>query len=249
MNSRILFFIGLIGAVLVTAAGLRFFPDQRSAFWLNLTSEAVGVLVGGLIVVAVLDAYQTFVRRRQWYRVEQELYQRIYWEVEHLQFGVRPTAMWSVGQTLGEDLRGLTALRSPAPIAADYFIQLADQIGGPLESINANVTPRILALGEDEKLIQQLFDLEQAGLKIRITSQYLTDASPAALEYAVLVDTVLAKAAELVDYIDRENFKGDSQQAAQARFNRMQAARFGAQFSSDSRQMKMADGQTYRMGM
>ena len=247
MNSRALFWVGLIGAVLVTAVGLGIFPDQRDAFWLNLTSEAVGVLVGGLIVVAVLDAYQTLIRRRQWYRVEQELYNRIYWEIERLQFGVRPMAMWSVGQTLAEDLRGLSAFRDPVPLAAIDFIQLSENISAPLESINANVTPRVLALGEDEKLIRQLLDLEQAGLKIRVTSQYLTEASPPALEYAALIDSVLGKAADLVDFVDSQNYKGDSQQAAQSRFERMQAARFGAHYSSSARPMKMADGSMFQM--
>ncbi len=247
MQTRTLLIIGLLGSSLAVLLGLMTFPDQRREFYLNLTSEAVGILVGGLIVVAVLDAYQNFIRRKHWARVEDELFSRIYWEIERLHFSVRPLASWHVGNTLSEDLQALVAARS-GPISAASFIDLASRIQEPLAALTANVTPRIIALGEDEQLIAYLLDLEEAGLEAWINSQYLTEKSPASEEYAGLIDEVLRKSAVVVDFLDGLRFGRDAQRAAQLRFERLRAARFASSWSSDSRTVYLPDGKPYQPG-
>jgi hypothetical protein len=241
---------GVVLTAAIVALGLILFPSQRDDLLMNLTSEAAGVVAGGLVLFALVEAYVKFRKRREWLRVREELFERIYWELEVLQFAVRPMASWHIGSTLGEELRMLiqTGPGDDQPLLADYFIRLVKTLRGPLDSLNNNVTPRIIALADDEDLTRRLLDLEKGGLRCLVATHSLSEESPESPFFSRLINELLERAAAVGDCVDERQFGNDLQRAAQARFNRLKDFPLGSSSSSGDRQMRLSDGSLYGPG-
>lgn len=244
MSTRTIILFVVLGSLLAAAIiilGFIFFPTED--LWLNLISEAVGVIAGGLVLFAILEAYLSYQKQREWERVQDELFNRIYWEIEILQFNAKPIANWHVGLTLSEELRELVELGPrDQPIKAAYFLDMAKSLEGPLSSLNSNVTPRVVALTEDKHLTHALLELEQSGLKIKAACHSLSEFSGESNKFTELINEVLERAATVIDCLDQKRCKDDLQQAAQARFERLNGLEFSTTFSSDSRTVYKADG-------
>jgi hypothetical protein len=134
------------------------------------------------------------------------------------------------------------------PLKAGYFIQLVETLRGPLDSLNNNVTPRIVALADDEDLTRRLLDLEKGGLRLLVARHSLSVESPESSFFSKLINELLERAAAIGDCVDERQFGNDLQRAAQARFNRLYDFRLGSLWSSDGRQMRLSDGSLYRPG-
>jgi hypothetical protein len=243
---RWILLLGLLLAAGVVMVGYAFFPTKE--LLLNLTSEAVGILVGGLIVFALLEIHRQRSREKDLQAARDELFQKLYWELELLQFSVQPIASWTVGLTYGEDVRALVTNAEPGPLPAAYFLELAQRLASPLSSIGMEVTPRVISLMDDQELVPVLLRLEQSGRKIQAAAHSRSDTSPESELFRELIDDLLHQAAIAGDCIDRVLHRDGVQSAAQARFDRLRPLGLSESWSSGNRVVHEKDGQPFRPG-
>jgi hypothetical protein len=244
---RLILLLGLILAVGAGLAGFTFF--KREDFLLNLTSEAVGVLVGGLVVFALLELHRQRGRDRDLQKAREELFHKLYWELELLQFSVRPLASWSVGLTYGEEVQALINQAGHGPLPAAYFLEIVERLVAPLASLSMEATPRVISLIDDRDLVPAILRLEQTGRKIQAAAHSRSEASPESHVFRDLIDDFLRQAGVVGDCVDRLLHGENIQDAAQARFDRLRPLGLSESWSSDNRKVYEQNGEPYQPGV
>jgi hypothetical protein len=236
---------GILLVAAFTSLGLHMYPSKRDELFLNLISEAAGLVAGGLVVYAIVELLESRATQREWQRVRDVLSDRIYLETETIHFAVQPAASWHIGNTLAEDLRSLIE-SGPKELDGTTFLAYAHALRIPLQSLGRSVTPRVVALAPDERLVAHLLQLEEAGIRLELIARGTSAQAPRSSEFASLIVQVLESAARLATYLDGLSVHGDKEKAAQARFDRLRALRIGSSWSSTSRPVRNPDGTEYQ---